>query len=220
MNIFNYKAYLFDFDGTIADLEQLNYNSLRAAFKNIANYELSQNSYLEHIAGAGSLAGIKRILDINELSGYDPHAIQAEYRKYKVMELKYNIGNSVVLKPGIIQFLGELRARNKFVGLATSSTIRAVSFVFNHFDMYKYFNCLVSSDHVEKLKPAPDIFLEAQRLSGFGIDQCIGFEDSRNGILSLKNAKIFCVGIIKKGFNDNSVKLADHVIKDYRELIN
>jgi beta-phosphoglucomutase-like phosphatase (HAD superfamily) len=41
---------------------------------------------------------------------------------------------------------------------------------------------------VSNKKPAPDVFLLALEQLGLNADDCIAFEDSRNGVLSAKSA--------------------------------
>lgn len=47
---------------------------------------------------------------------------------------------------------------------------------------------VVSSDHVEKAKPAPDIFLHAAEKLGVAPELCLVVEDSVNGVLSARAA--------------------------------
>ena len=47
---------------------------------------------------------------------------------------------------------------------------------------------VVSSDHVEKAKPAPDIFLHAAEKLGVAPDLCLVIEDSVNGVLGARAA--------------------------------
>ncbi|MEQ8331944.1 HAD family phosphatase [Nisaea sp.] len=53
---------------------------------------------------------------------------------------------------------------------------------------------VVSSDHVENAKPAPDIFLHAAERLGVAPDRCLVIEDSVNGVLGARAAGMVAWG--------------------------
>ena len=55
------------------------------------------------------------------------------------------------------------------------------------------FRVIVSSDEVERGKPAPDVYLEAARRLGESPARCMVIEDSYNGVKSAKAAGMTCV---------------------------
>lgn len=81
----------------------------------------------------------------------------------------------------------------------------------------KYFDVLASGYEVAKGKPAPDVFLLAAKRLKVEPEDCIIFEDSRNGVLAAKNAGMKCVAIPVKGANED-VSLADLVVGSFEEL--
>jgi sugar-phosphatase len=63
-------------------------------------------------------------------------------------------------------------------------------------------------------KPAPDVYLETARLLGLEPSDCIGIEDSANGLRALKAAGMFVIAVPSPGFPllDDVLALADRVI--------
>jgi len=57
------------------------------------------------------------------------------------------------------------------------------------------FDLLVSADDIERLKPAPDIFLAAARRLGVELTNCIIIEDAIAGVQAAKAAGINCVAV-------------------------
>ena len=57
------------------------------------------------------------------------------------------------------------------------------------------FGATVSSEEVERGKPAPDVYLEAARRLGFTADRCAAVEDSSNGLLAGAAAGMHVIAI-------------------------
>jgi beta-phosphoglucomutase-like phosphatase (HAD superfamily) len=55
------------------------------------------------------------------------------------------------------------------------------------------FRVVISSDEVERGKPAPDVYLEAARRMGVQPARCLVIEDSLNGVKAAKAAGMTCV---------------------------
>jgi beta-phosphoglucomutase-like phosphatase (HAD superfamily) len=58
----------------------------------------------------------------------------------------------------------------------------------------------VAGNAVSRGKPAPDIYLEAARRIGASPSQCIGVEDSLNGIRSLKAAGMLVIAVASPSY--------------------
>ena len=52
----------------------------------------------------------------------------------------------------------------------------------------KYFDFLGTAEDVERIKPAPDLFLEAARRTASAPEECLVVEDSLNGLRAGINA--------------------------------
>ena len=59
INLVGKKYFLFDLDGTLVDLEQLNFSCFRVATQEIAHIELTFEDYSKHMAGVGSVRGFE-----------------------------------------------------------------------------------------------------------------------------------------------------------------
>lgn len=92
--------------------------------------------------------------------------------------------------PGAGEILDYLAARGAVIGLATSSSRDKAMMLLQRFDLFKYFDVAVFADDIEHLKPAPDIYLRAQTLSGRTKEECLAFEDSASGVAAAYNAGI------------------------------
>jgi beta-phosphoglucomutase-like phosphatase (HAD superfamily) len=78
----------------------------------------------------------------------------------------------------------------------------------------------VSSEEVERGKPAPDVYLEAARRLGVDAAVCAAIEDSEKGLLSARAASMRVVAIPNREFppGDEALAAADVVLDSLAEL--
>ena len=57
----------------------------------------------------------------------------------------------------------------------------------------RWFDSIVAGDMVPNKKPSPDVYQEALKQLNLRAIECVAFEDSRNGLLSAKQAGVPCV---------------------------
>lgn len=82
----------------------------------------------------------------------------------------------------------------------------------------KYFRRMISGELVGHPKPAPDIFLEAARQLQCTPDECIVIEDSRNGSLAAKAAKMTCLGFYNPDSGNQDLSAADEIFTEFAKL--
>ncbi|GAB0108232.1 HAD family phosphatase [Nocardia sp. JMUB6875] len=68
------------------------------------------------------------------------------------------------------------------LGLASSSPRRLIDVVLDHMGVTQLFAATVSTEEVERGKPAPDGYLEAAARLGIDPGLCVAIEDSSNGL--------------------------------------
>ena len=98
-------------------------------------------------------------------------------------------------RKGAVELLEYLKSRGIKMAVATSTTVSMAKRDLVLSGLLKYFDVVIGGDMVEKGKPNPDIFLMAAELLGVDPSDCIGVEDSHNGIRALHAANIRCVFI-------------------------
>ena len=78
----------------------------------------------------------------------------------------------------------------------------------------KYFLVTRSGQHEKVGKPHPQIFISAAQALHVYPTECVVFEDSLNGILAAKAARMFCVAIPDvHRFDDPGMVIADIKLK-------
>lgn len=121
--------------------------------------------------------------------------------------------------PGIERILIDLEKENIPTAVVTSSPKRMVNELVDHFNVSSYFNNIFSAESVPYGKPHPAVYqlaLEAFKISPF---QTIALEDSVNGMIAAKAAKINTIVIPEKGsLNKKEFGIADKVVANAEEL--
>jgi HAD superfamily hydrolase (TIGR01509 family) len=106
------------------------------------------------------------------------------------------------------------------LGLASSSNRPLIDLALELSGMAPYFRVTVSSEEVERGKPAPDVYLEAARRLGVDPARAAAIEDSHNGIRSAKRAGMVAVAIPNRRFppGEDALREADLVLDSLHEL--
>ncbi len=128
-------------------------------------------------------------------------------------------GQKVSLMEGFAELLSTLNKNNIPVALASSSPGSWIDIMLQRFGLRESFKVVVSADELAgKGKPSPAIYLLTAKRLVVSPDRCVAIEDSTNGVLSAKNAEMFCVGF-RNGFNDEQdLSRADMIIHHFAEF--
>jgi HAD superfamily hydrolase (TIGR01509 family) len=214
------KAFLFDFDGTLVNLDKLNVDSFKILFKDEFNLEFTREDFMQFVSGKGSKDGIKNYLDTKGIKEFNVENLSNQFSIKKRDLIKNHLEEEVLLLPGIDIFLKYLSENDKKMLVVTSSHYTYVKKILGYFGLFGYFEKIYDRGTVNKGKPDSEIFLQAIKYTGLNSEECIAFEDSLFGLKSAKGADLYTVGILNEGWNDSFVyDWADVVIEDYEQLI-
>jgi HAD superfamily hydrolase (TIGR01509 family) len=214
------KAFLFDFDGTLANLDNLNVDSFTIILKESFDLDFTREDFMKYVSGRGSKDGLTKYLTCKGIKDFDVEELSKDFSQTKRKLINENLEEEVYIIPGLENFLEYLKKENKRMVVVTSSNYDYVKVVLEHFGLFDYFEKVYDRGTVEKSKPDPEMFLQAIEYTGLDNEDCLAFEDSLFGLKSAKGANLFTIGILNDGWNDEFVyDLADIVIESYDELL-
>src|SRR5215207_1119301 len=98
-------------------------------------------------------------------------------------------------KEGAAHALGFFRARGLRVALASSSAYRLIEAVTERLCLAGEFEVAYSAEDEEYGKPHPGVYLSTARRLGVAPAGCLAVEDSFNGVLAAKAARMKCVAV-------------------------
>ena len=122
-------------------------------------------------------------------------------------------------KEGVEHALGFFRGRGVKVALASSSAYRLIRAVTERFGLADRFDCVYSAEEEEYGKPHPGVYLTTARRLGVRPAACLAVEDSFNGVLAAKAARMRCVAVPEEGARrDPRFSIADAVLGSLEEI--
>jgi mannitol-1-/sugar-/sorbitol-6-/2-deoxyglucose-6-phosphatase len=95
--------------------------------------------------------------------------------------------------PGVAYILEFFKERNFHIGLASSSPMRLINVVVELGQFGQFLETRTSAEFLTHGKPHPQVYLECAAQLGASPLQCIAFEDSFNGMIAAKAARMKCV---------------------------
>jgi HAD superfamily hydrolase (TIGR01509 family) len=106
------------------------------------------------------------------------------------------------------------------LGLASSSNREIIDLVLDEAGWADRFAVTVSSEEVDRGKPAPDVYLETARRLGAGPESCAAIEDSSAGIRSGAAAGLNVIAIPNREYppDDEALGLAAVVLESLEQL--
>ena len=181
------KGVLFDMDGTLTDTEIVYSRSIVMALKE-QNLEPQEN-ILDRVRGVSNQNFRKIVLSI--------YGDNIEYdRFHKSVMDNYSLikeKEGVKLKSGAKELLDFLRESGIKTAVATSTVRESAEHTLKYANIKDYFDEIITGDMVTNGKPAPDIFVKAAMVLGLTPDECMGIEDSANGIRACLASGVYTV---------------------------
>lgn len=99
------------------------------------------------------------------------------------------------LMPGVERVLKMLKEAGYTLGLASSSPMSLIEAATKRFNIDQYFEQKSSAEFLSFGKPHPQVYIECAQALGYLPYHCIAFEDSFNGMIAAKAARMKCIVI-------------------------
>jgi HAD superfamily hydrolase (TIGR01509 family) len=169
----NFRAYLFDSDGTIVDSMPLHYIAWKAA---LGEWGCEFDEELFYAWGGKPTDVI--ISTLNEMNGLKmPVEALAQYKE----ELYFDLLPRLKVIPEVVEHIEARHGQLPFAvvsGGRRSSVVRSLTAL----GLLEKFETIVGADDYTRGKPAPDAFLLAAERLGVAPADCLVFEDTEIGI--------------------------------------
>jgi sugar-phosphatase len=120
---------------------------------------------------------------------------------------------------GVFASLNSLKKANYKLALASGSNYSLIYAVLEKLKLKNYFSIIQSAEDLELGKPHPEIFLLTAKKLQVNPLNCLVFEDSLNGVIAAKAAKMKCIAVPdKESMNKPEFALADLKINSLDEF--
>ncbi len=182
------QAVIFDMDGVIVDSEPWWLVAMDAVF-NKAGVDLEPEDF-RATTGLRLDEVVAYWYTQRDFSGYS----EAEIVDHIYAEVLRLVTENSELMPGLVPLLSQLGTEDIPIGLASSSSQSLIQGVLSFFKIESYFDVVMSAEHFDYGKPHPEVFIQtAKKLGVSDHTRCIVIEDSINGILAARAARMPCV---------------------------
>jgi HAD superfamily hydrolase (TIGR01509 family) len=195
------EAVVFDLDGLLLDTEQV-WDEVREALTRERGGRWHDRAQAD-MMGMSSNEWSRYMHD--ELGLADP---PEELNRLVVERMQERYRERLPLVDGAVEAVRRIGARWP-LGLASSSNRELIDLALAEMGVADLFRATLSSEEVERGKPAPDVYLEAARGLGVEPEQAVAIEDSANGIRSAKAAGMRVIVIPNPHFPPSADVLAE-----------
>jgi HAD superfamily hydrolase (TIGR01509 family) len=178
---------IFDMDGLLIDSEPLWEEAGKETLKHF-NVSLSSDQY--HIStGLRSSEWIDHWFRHFKISM--EHAAEAEATIVRTAIEKIKLKAPAM--PGAQYIVEFFKKRDFKIGVASSSPLELINIVTEKLQIDSMVTAKASADNLPNGKPHPQVFLNCAELLRSSPAECICFEDSFNGMIAAKAARMKCV---------------------------
>ncbi len=215
MTIPNIQALIFDMDGVLVDTEPIHIRSFQIFMDELnLNYDIR---YIHGFVGYSIDQNVRRI-NRDFLKGREI-PVDEGVRRRDAIYLELLHSTPLAPLPGVMELMEWCETNHVTPALASSSWKDQVEAILNLLETNDYplrsrFQSIVHGDHVQKRKPAPDIYLKTVSNLNLPAHQCWAIEDSGAGVQSAKAAGVHCIGLKTPFITSGALKEADVVVPD------
>jgi len=206
------KAVIFDFDGVIVD----SHGTINKLFTEIINKELGLGLSKEEFAKYPGLRFDERVVLLSKEKGIniDPNRVMQVINKGREL---YFSNFLVMLFPGVLDLLGELKKNKIKIGLATNGSKKTVYKQLKQLNIFQYFDSIVTYDDVTYPKPKPEMFFKICTKLNVKPKECVMVEDAPAGIIGAKKAGMKVIALSTTMPRASLVK-ADLIMESIKEI--
>lgn len=215
MNLSNFGGVIYDMDGVLTDSEPLWKIAMEDVFKRVG-CSLTKEDFQRTVG-----------LRIDEVVTYWyhvapwPEASTKDVENGIIQRMIELLTERATPLPGVVESLEFFASKGLKIGLATSSYQVLIDCILDTLQIRHFFQTVHSAEYELFGKPHPAVYLTAAKNLGVDPRHCLVIEDSLNGIISGKAARMTVICIPEKTHHpEPKLILADAQFDDLIGLVN
>lgn len=170
-----FQAAIFDMDGTLLDTE--------AFFKTIVYDVATEMGYeMTHAIHRGMVGSSNETTRLWLTDSFGPEFSYEQFNGRCIELIDVMGAEGVPVKPGVFEFVREIRSRGIPTAVATSSSHKHAHHHLESAGLMDLFDTIVTRDDVSNPKPDPEPYLLAATRLGVDPTLCLALEDSNVGV--------------------------------------
>jgi sugar-phosphatase len=210
----NFEAVIFDMDGVLIDSEPLWKIAMEEVFSALGS-KLKKGDFQKTVG-----LRIDEVIHFWNLQENWGITDESEVEEAIIVKMEELIAANPHPLEGVIETLHYLKSKKIPIGLATSSSSRLIKIVLDSLTIRSLFNFFHSAEMEQYGKPHPAVYLTVAKKLAVLPEKCLVIEDSLNGIISAKAAKMKAVCIPEKThLVEPRLILADYQFESMTEFL-
>lgn len=202
------KAIIFDMDGLLVDSEPYWKIAEKICFGKLG-LQLD-DELLRQVMGFRLSEVVEHWYNYQPWGEKNFAAVEADV----LVTVQQLISENANALPGVEQTLQLCKANGYKIALASSSAMSLINVVVDKLNIRHYFDLLVSAENEPYGKPHPSVFLTTANQLKVLPTECLVFEDSVNGMIAAKAARMKCIVVPEAEKQYESYwSLANHQLK-------
>lgn len=209
-------AFIFDFDGVIADSEPAHYEVFRQMFSE-QGIAVSWECYRERYLGYDDPSCIRAVYADFDAAITDDQVTAFVLEKNR--RFNEHVDTHSLILPGVAALVDDARDQGLAVAICSGAARSEIDLMLERGGLTGRFDPVVSANDITSSKPDPEGYLLAlshlRKKLGTGIEaqQCVVIEDSPFGIQAAKAAGMLCLAV-KNSYSEQYLQQADALCED------
>ena len=207
------QAVIFDMDGLLIDSEPFWQQAKIEVFQTVG-IQLTPE-FLDQTTGLRTDVVVAHLYDRCPWNQKTKKQVETEIRQHVMEQVRFH-GQP---QEGIKEIISFFEIKKLPLALASSSSYELIHLVLNKLGVLHRFQVIYSGDEEPLPKPHPGIYLNTATKLGIVPECCLAFEDSLNGMLSAKSARMKVVAIPEVSqFTQTRYDFCDLKLRSLREF--
>lgn len=207
------KAVIFDMDGVISDTEPLWQTAEKEIFGALG-IDLTE----EMLHSTMGLRCDEVVAKWYAIQPWENKSLQAVHDDIVARVIELVLKDAVIFE-GVKDVIAQVKSAGLKLALASSSPLVLILAMLTHFDILQEFEYVHSAEFESYGKPHPAVYIHTASELGVPPVNCLAIEDSFNGLLAAKSAKMTCV-LVPDARNRNDARwaIADRVLNSLKDF--
>jgi HAD superfamily hydrolase (TIGR01509 family) len=218
---------IFDFDGVIANTEELHlaaYNQVLQAARNVVGrvIQIPRERYFSRYIVYGNYEGFRQMLLDHGLN--PSRAVLEELCRLKDKIMNGQLGNTMAALPGVTELLAHLAMRDVPCGICSGARRQEIDTLLRAFTFTPYFSAIVAIEDVTRGKPDPQGYtlaferLNARRNGQLDQALCLAIEDTEGGAAAAHAAHLRVLGVATTSNLESVRQWADFAFENLAQV--
>jgi beta-phosphoglucomutase-like phosphatase (HAD superfamily) len=195
---------IFDMDGLLIDSEPLWYESALESMKRFGVH-INQDEYYQ-TTGLRTKEFLQHWFSVFNIDHIHISETELDITQ-RVIE---KVGTRGVSMDGVAEAIALVQQMGLKIGLASSSPMALIEAVLEKINLKDFFTASTSAEFLPFGKPHPQVFIDCANALQSKPIECICFEDSFNGLIAAKAARMKCILVPHpEQFSEDKWNIAD-----------